>query len=181
MKFIATTLLSLLISATATAGNLDTANSALVWKGTKVTGGHFGKLTFKEGNIIEKDGKLVGGDFVVDMTSMTVDDIQGKGQAKLLRHLKAADFFEIEAHPTSSMKITAATDTTITADLTIKGKTHPVSFDYAKDGDALTGTMVFDRTKYDINYKSGKFFPGLGDKIIHDKVSVDFTLKKAAE
>jgi len=181
MRFIATTVLGLILSANALAGNLDTSSSTLIWKGTKVTGGHFGKLTFKDGNIMEKDGKLVGGDFVVDMTSMTVDDIKGGSMQKLLRHLNSADFFEVEAHPTASLKITTVADGKISGDLTIKGKTHPISFDYTRDGETFSGTMVFDRTNYDINYKSGKFFPALGNKIIHDKVSVDFTFTKAAK
>ena len=45
---------------------------------------------------------------------------------------------------------------------------------YKKDGKAYSGTLVFDRTKFGMIYGSGDFFKGLGDKMIHNEVKVDF-------
>ena len=75
MRTLFTTLGFLFLSTTsAYAGNLDTTSSSLGWLGNKLTGKHFGKLTFKDGNVVVKDGKWTGGNFIVDMSSMTVDD-----------------------------------------------------------------------------------------------------------
>ena len=60
--------------------------------------------------------------------------------------------------------------------LTIKGKTEPVSLKYTQKGKSYTGTLKFDRTKFGIKYGSGNFFKGLGDKMIYDEVTVEFTV-----
>ena len=70
----------------------------------------------------------------------------------------------------------AANTYQVTADLTIKGKTAPVSFDAVATKESATAKVTFDRTKYDIKYGSGKFFQGLGDKMINDEVQLDVTL-----
>jgi polyisoprenoid-binding protein YceI len=163
---------------------IDNKKSDLKWTGKKVTGKHFGKITFKSGEIKVKEGQLVGGEFVVDMTSITVDDIDGEWQAKLLKHLNSNDFFNVNKYKKSVLKITKVTkdgeNYKINADLTIKGKTHPVSFDAKIDMQekmiSSKGGLVFDRTKYDIKYGSGKFFQDLGDKMIYDDVQLDFTI-----
>ena len=45
------------------AGNLDTEASSLKWLGAKITGKHFGSLTFADGEITQKDGQWTGGSF----------------------------------------------------------------------------------------------------------------------
>ena len=39
-------------------------------------------------------------------------------------------------------------------------------------GVSLDADVVFDRSKYDIQYGSGSFFEGLGDNLINDDVMV---------
>ena len=51
---------------------VDTAASTVTWKGYKVTGSHTGKITIKSGNLIFDDNALIGGNFVIDMTTITV-------------------------------------------------------------------------------------------------------------
>ena len=36
--------------------------------------------------------------------------------------------------------------------------------------------MRFDRTKFDMIYKSGNFFKDIGDKAIHDEVILSFAV-----
>jgi polyisoprenoid-binding protein YceI len=159
------------------AGNLDTEASSLKWLGEKITGKHFGTLTFADGELTQKDGEWTGGNFTVDMTSMSVDDIAGSGAKKLLGHLKSSDFFHVESHPTATLNITSIKGNTVNANLTIKGKTNPIRFTYKKQGKAFVGTMTFDRSLFDVKYRSKSFFPDIGDKIIYNDVSVDFTVQ----
>jgi len=42
------------------------------------------------------------------------------------------------------------------------------------------GTAKLDRTKWDIRYGSGKFFQGLGDKMIYDDFEVTFDITAKA-
>ena len=170
-----TLLAACLLSLTSAFGEaIDLKASSLQWKGTKVTGEHFGKLSFKSGEVEMKDGKLAGGKFVVDVNSLTVDDLKGEWATKFIGHMKSKDFFEVEKHPTASMKIKKVADGKITADLTIKGKTNEVTFPFKKDGKAYSGQLKFDRTKFDMVYGSGDFFKNLGDKMIHNDVTLDY-------
>src|SRR5690606_19568061 len=67
---------------------------------------------------------------------------------------------------------------TVKADLTIKGITKEIEFPATieiKDGKvAAYAEVKVDRTLYDIKYGSGKFFEGLGDKMIDDFFTVKF-------
>ena len=162
--------------------SIDTSKSKLLWTGTKVTGKHNGDIKFKSGTItLSKEGILKGADFVVDMTTINTTDLSGEWKDKLDGHLKNADFFNVTAHGTSTLKFKkvnskASKVYNVTADLTIKGKTKPVTFDVTLDGKNAKGSLTFDRTTYDIKYGSGKFFEGLGDKMINDEVKLDFEI-----
>jgi polyisoprenoid-binding protein YceI len=176
MKFMQLMLLVALFVTNAMAAEVDTKSSVLKWTGKKVTGKHFGKIYYKSGKAEVKEGKLVGGEFVVDMNSFTVDDLEGTWAQKFIGHMKSPDFFTVEKYPTATLKIKKADGNKVTADLTIKGKTNPVTFTYKKDGEAFVGNFKFDRTKYDMVYNSGNFFKDLGDKMIEDEVAVEFKL-----
>ena len=40
----------------------------------------------------------------------------------------------------------------------------------------ITGTHTFDRTIYDIKYKSKSIFGDLGDKFINDEIKLEFNI-----
>jgi polyisoprenoid-binding protein YceI len=166
-------LLALLLSTSAMA-SIDLTKSEFKWKGKKVAGEHFGKVPLKSAQLVEENGQIKSGEFVIDLTQLTVEDIQGEWADKLKGHLKSGDFFDVEKYPTATLKIKSVKGTKVTADMTIKGKTNPVTFDFKKDGKAYVGKLEFDRTKFDMIYNSGNFFKDLGDKAIENTVSVDF-------
>ncbi|MGB4327664.1 MAG: YceI family protein, partial [Tenuifilum sp.] len=64
----------------------------------------------------------------------------------------------------------------VTTDLTIKGITKPITFEVIKKGNVYTSTITVDRTQYNIRYGSGKFFEGLGDKMIYDEFTIEVKL-----
>ncbi len=167
---------------------INTKVSSVEWIGKKVTGQHEGTITIKEGNLSFHDGNLEKGTIVIDMTSITVTDLEGEWAEKLKKHLKSPDFFDIEKHSTATFTITKVTPegkgkAKIAGNLTIKGITHPIEFtstNEMKDGKfAAFAELKVDRTLYDIKYGSGKFFEGLGDKMINDEFIIKF--KIAAE
>ena len=170
------------VSASAQIKKIDAAKSSINWLGKKVTGQHNGTVNFKEGNLVFKGNKVTGGNFVVDMTSLTATDLQGEYQGKLNGHLKADDFFGTDKFPTANLvfkKVVAKSTTkyTVTGNLTIKGITKPVTFDLATTANSATAKFNVDRTKYDIKYGSGSFFSNIGDKAINDEFELDVTLK----
>ncbi len=158
---------------------VDVKLSKVTWIGKKVTGEHTGGISFKSASLEMKDKKLVGGVFVIDMTSITCTDLENQDyNAKLVNHLKSDDFFGVQKYPESKLVLTKVTHTdngyNVVGDLTIKAATHPISFDVTQMGNTFEGKLVVDRAKYDVRYGSGKFFENLGDKMIYDEFELKF-------
>ncbi|MCM4169690.1 Protein YceI [Arenibacter antarcticus] len=150
------------------------SESSVTWKGYKVTGSHYGVIDLKEGALIFNDDKLVGGEFVVDMTTLVSHDLEGEYKGKLENHLKSDDFFGVDKHATSNLVFTKVTATgknsyEVIGNLTIKGKTNPITFNLSVYGSKATATMKVDRSLYDVKFGSGSFFDNLGDKTIYDE------------
>jgi len=165
---------------------VNTSNSTVKWKGSKVTSFHEGNIKLSSGKLILEHGKLVGGEFEIDMTSIKNTDIEDEEyREKLEGHLKSKDFFNVEQFPLAIITITKAVkgdgnSYKVVADLTIKGITHSVTFDanVVINGVNFSATakMKIDRTKWEIKYNSGNFFKDLGDKIILDEIEFDVYL-----
>jgi polyisoprenoid-binding protein YceI len=170
------------LSVSAQTKKIDASKSTIEWVGKKVTGQHNGTVNFKDGAVVLKKNKLVGGTFTVDMASINATDLSGEYQGKLNGHLKADDFFGTAKFPTATLVIKkigakAGNVYNATADLTIKGITNPVTFDITLNGNTATTTFNVDRTKYDIKYGSKSFFESIGDKAISDEFELKVTLK----
>lgn len=185
LKSIAFVLLVALSTLSISAQNkkIDVSKSSIHWVGKKVTGQHEGTMNFKEGSLVFKSKKLVGGTFTVDMNSLTTTDLKaGKGKEDLEGHLKSADFFGTDKFPTATLvfKTISAKEVKntyeVTADMTIKGITSPIKFDVTVNGNVATTKLVVDRTKFDIKYKSKNFFENLGDKTIYDDFELEVAL-----
>jgi polyisoprenoid-binding protein YceI len=188
----AATLLGALVFGSSFTGKLstdlkvNTAKSNLHWFATKVTGKHDGTVKLSAGTI-KTDGKTVtGGSFDVDMSTLVVLDITDKEtNGKLLGHLMSDDFFSAAKHKTAHFDISkvvskGGANYDVTGDLTIKGIKNEVTFPATITASAKSVTakakITLDRTKWDIKYGSGKFFEGLGDKVIHDDFVIELDL-----
>lgn len=176
-----------LLASVSFAADIDPATSKIVYVGKKVTGQHTGEVKIAKGNLTFNKEVLSGGEVEADMTSINNTDLtDAEYNKKFVDHMRSDDFFSVDKHKTAKIVIKkvekqkAANEYKITADLTIKGKTAPVTFVATATKEKANAKLTFDRTKYDIKYGSGKFFQGLGDKMINDDVelTVDLTLKK---
>ena len=162
---------------------IDASKSKITWLGKKVTGQHGGTINIKEGNLVFAGKKLTGGTVNVDMTSLVCTDLKaGEGKEKIEGHLKSEDFFGTEKFQTSKIvfkKVVASgkNSYTVTADLSIKEKTNPITFELTVIGNNAAAALKVDRTKYDIKYGSGSFFDNLGDKAISDEFELNVALQ----
>ncbi len=168
----------------------DVKGSKIGWLAKKVTGQHNGGVTLKNGALQVEKGKIVGGEFTMDMTTISCEDIKdAESNGKLVGHLKSDDFFAVAKNPTATFVIKKVDSTgkkgndetyNITGDLTIKGITNSVTFDTktVSKGKKITATakLVFDRALWKIEFRSGKFFENLGDKMIYDDVEMTLNL-----
>lgn len=177
-------------AAAVTTLDVDPAASTVGWTAKKVGGQHNGTVKLAKGNLQVNGKKLVGGSFVMDMTTITDLDITKEdSKEKLTGHLKSEDFFSVEKNPTSTFKITKVApisgakagepNYTLTGDLTIKGTTNPVTFPAMVKVDGsnaeATAKIEVDRIKYDIKYRSG-ILGTAADKIIDDVFVMDVKL-----
>lgn len=165
-----------------TKGEVKVEESTITWKGYKVTGSHEGTIQLMDGTLLFEDNKLTGGNFTIDMTSINVTDLEsGEGKEKLEGHLKSDDFFGTTNHPKAMFTINNVEEKDgnykVSGDLTIKGTTHPTTFDMIVGANTASATLKVDRTKYDIKYGSSSFFDGLKDKAIYDEFDLNVSLK----
>lgn len=181
-----TTLLFSVFALLVSAQHVDILNSKVTWEGKKVTGAHQGEIFIKSATLEFTEDKLTGGNFVLDMSSITCTDLKGNAATDLVGHLKSDDFFSTEKFPEASLDFLdvrhiEGVDYRVTATLTIKGISHPVVFVADMRDGLATAKIKVDRTKYDIKYGSGSFFDNLGDKAIDDifivNVSFPYTVK----
>nr|WP_321225520.1 YceI family protein [uncultured Psychroserpens sp.] len=168
--------------------------STITWKGYKPTGSHNGTINIESGIFKTDDGKLQSGTFLIDMTSITVVDLEaGDGKENLESHLKGTvegkegDFFDVTKFPSAAFEITgtealAAGKTRLSGNLSIKGQKHNISFPVtiSNEGDMMTiesEAFTIDRTKWGINYGSKSVFDNLGDKFINDDMELKIVVK----
>jgi len=161
---------------------VNTEKSSISWLGKKIGGQHNGLIQIKSGDLELKNDQIVSGNFIIDMTSITNTDLTDEGyNKKLVGHLKSDDFFGIEKFPTATFNITKATKfsdgkASVTGDLTIKGKTESITFDFVKNINDYTAKLEIDRSKFNVRYGSTSFFDSLGDKAIDDIFILDIKL-----
>ncbi|GAB2943401.1 YceI family protein [Hymenobacter coalescens] len=163
--------------------------STLGWLGKKVGGQHNGTIGLQGGTVQVKGSQLTGGTFVVDMASLKNTDLTDADyNAKLVGHLKSEDFFGVAQYPTATFVITSVkpikadaqgNNAQVAGNLTIKGKTHPISFPAkvgVKNGVAsASGVATVNRTKYDVKYGS-TLFGAAADKAIDDTFTLSFNV-----
>lgn len=165
---------------------IDTAQSNIDWVGKKVTGAHNGTIGIKAGKIILNEGKVTGGNFIVDTTSINILDITDPDtNAQFLGHLISEDFFGTEQFQEANLVINTVSGNHIDAELTIKGITHPIAFDaelqQAEDTFSARAKLLVDRTKYGMKFRSGNFFLNLGDTLIYNDFELNVSITAKAE
>ena len=165
---------------------LPITNHTITWKGRKKVGSeHYGTIALKNGSLIFENDTLVGGNFTINMGSISVQDLTGGGKSSLENHLNSADFFATAAHPEAQLVITnaekkAEDSYNITANLTLKDITHPITFTAIIKGAnkryTAEANFSIDRSRWNVRFGSGKFFSNLGNNLIEDQIPLSVSL-----
>lgn len=183
-------------AATGTTMGVDVANSKVMWEGTKPTGAHNGTVNVSGGSVSVKDGKVTGGNFTLDMNTITCLDLEGDSKAGLEGHLKGTaeaekddHFFNVKMYPSAKFEITKVTGLAGNADanslvygnLTMKDQTKQVSFkaNIVTDGTSVkvsTPKFTIDRTQWNVTYGSKSIFDDLKDKFVNDEIGLQIEL-----
>ena len=161
--------------------------SELSWIGKELsTKIHTGSLNISNGIIQVGDDNSISGNIKINMSTINVTDLQWRSKEILEKHLRSADFFEVENYPEAQINFKSKSfnklvnQISFEGDLTIKDITNPISFNatliesspYLK----ANAILSFDRSKYDVRFRSGSFFENLGDKLILDDIDVNIKL-----
>jgi polyisoprenoid-binding protein YceI len=164
---------------------LDTTASKIGWEGYEGLSlgksEHNGSLKIKDGHLGFKDSSLVSGKFVIDLNSLTVEDIpvNKPGNAKLKKHLLGADFFDAEKYPVAIFEITKAEKTksdslSISGNLSLKGITKNITIPaLVKISDnqvmATTPKFYIHRKDWGMHYRNDN---SLGDEMIRNEIGI---------
>ncbi|MEM8606649.1 MAG: YceI family protein [Myxococcota bacterium] len=149
-------------------------NSKIEFVGAKVTKSHEGGFTKFAGTVDVREpieASII--QIEIETASLYSD------APKLTKHLKSADFFDVETYPSASFTSKQITKTetghTITGDLTLHGQTKTITFPatIAQGADGgVTGDAEFAIDRHDF----GITYPGMPDDLIRDKVVIRLKL-----
>jgi len=162
--------------------NINVQKSTIKWIGeyTFYFGGHDGFINFKEGYFIKKIEVITGGEFIIDMNSITNTDIgEQVGRDNLVDHLKNDDFFSVDKFPTAKLVITKVEyhdkiSARLEADLTLKGITKSINFQakFNYKEKEMNTRFKIDRKKWNVNYDSK-----MKDSAISDAIGFEVSIK----
>lgn len=184
-------------SAEAVSYAVDTTASVVEWVGSKPIGKHNGTVKLSSGTVTASGGALEGGNFVLDMTSITVTDLKpGDGKEDLEGHLKgdmaktdedADHFFNVKKYPEGKFEITSVSDgeggkKNVEGNLTLKGITKSVKFPATVSVDdnevvVISDAFMINRTDWKVNYASKSVFTDLSDKFVDDEIEIKVNVK----
>ncbi|HPK04590.1 MAG TPA: YceI family protein [Bacteroidales bacterium] len=168
----------------------DVDNSMIEWIGTKPTGQHNGVISLAKGYVSVENGKITGGEMIIDMSSIVNHDLtDSETNANLVGHLLSPDFFDVENYPEARFEFTSVSENEgvqtgenafthfVSGNLTMKDATRNVAFPVnieIRDGvvKAVTDNFIIDRSEWNVKYGSRKFFDNLKDNFIHDEISL---------
>ena len=170
---------------------VDSKKSCIEWTGRNRDNKHFGTVEIAEGRISIGDGQA-SGSFIVDMNTVRNINLEGEElQPVLLRHLSSDDFFFTKAFPTATYtleKIYRAEDGALGSPnyiiegfLELRGVINILNFPATVTAGPEGGLVAeahfdIDRTRYKINYGSGKLFEHLGMHLVFDLISLQILI-----
>lgn len=171
--------------------DIDVEKSVFNWTGRNAKYAHHGKINLKSGYIDWEDGKVTGGQFYLDMTTIKDEDLQDETMKEILEsHLRSTDFFNVEEFPEAIFVIEQVRDIQekkgqanceISGNLTIKDVSRNIEFPamiVAMEDGSINGQAHFDidRTLWNVRYGSERFFEKLGMHLVNDNISLEIFL-----
>jgi len=170
---------------------VDTEQSLVEWTGRNANGRHFGIIKLAGGEIIVR-GRVVSGDFTIDMRTIKNVDLDGnEWQPVLIAHLESDDFFFVKLFPTARFTITSAElldDPTLSSpNLEVEGTLElrgvrnslnfPATVSTLADGRIVAEAHFdVDRTRWKVIYGSSRFFEHLGMHLVFDPITIQLRI-----
>ena len=165
---------------------IDKTKSVVRWIGRTPVKFHDGTINIQEGNFSVDDNGILNGNIIIDMESINCTDLSGGGKKSLEEHLMNDDFFSVNKFKTSKINISSEMKPNnglidFKGNLEIKNISNPISFksSISKTPEGkytASSKLTFDRSMYNVKYKSKSFFDDLGDKFINDDIEIELEI-----
>ena len=165
---------------------IDKTKSVVRWIGRTPVKFHDGTIDIQEGNFSVDDNGILNGNIIIDMESINCTDLSGGGKKSLEEHLMNDDFFSVNKFKTSKINISSEMKPNnglidFKGNLEIKNISNPISFkssiNKTPEGKyTASSKLTFDRSMYNVKYKSKSFFNDLGDKFINDDIEIELEI-----
>ncbi|PQJ09623.1 hypothetical protein CJD36_016930 [Flavipsychrobacter stenotrophus] len=172
---------------------VDTGSSRVKFIGYGIGKNHPGNFHLSSGIVAVDGNRVSGGEFVININSMEMEQKEAMFQSKLRPHLLSGDFFDAAKFGTAKFVITkveayagdgkdtsivAGANFSVSGNLTLKGDTKNVTFPAKIDLDENTlkakGNFNIDRRQWQMAYGNDKT---LGDKFISETVNIKLDLE----
>ena len=167
---------------------VDPDESYITWTGRNLANSRTGKIRIEDGRLKFMQGVFSGGDFTLDMTSLSNDDIEDLQKRKILiAHLKSDDFWDVENFPEALFKIVKVKELNnvtwgtpnyrIKGILMVRGVSQQIKINVLGGWNdekkfVAQGQIDIDRTWFGSIYGSGRFFEHLGKHMVADLVTI---------
>lgn len=171
---------------------VDGATSMVRFIGYGVGKNHPGNFRLSSGTLAVTGNQVTGGEFVININSMEMEEKDEMFQSKLKPHLLSGDFFDAEKFGTAKFVITkvepyvtdgkdtsvvAGANASISGNLTLKSETKNVTFpakvDVTENTVNAIGNFNIDRRQWQMVYGNDK---SLGDKFISENVNIQLAI-----
>jgi len=164
---------------------IDVEKSIIKWKGTKLmyTRKHEGTVSVREGELLFKEDRLVGGHIISDMRSIHVPDIPAHETypyTDLINHLNSD--FDIQTYPTARFEISkvdylSSTLLEVTGALRIKDVTKYIVvkasiMELEGTQKQFTTSFTFDRLDWNIGIDGS----WLEKKLVDDEIELQISI-----
>ncbi len=172
---------------------VDTAASHVRFTGHGVGKNHPGKFRLSSGTVSVANNQITGGNFVINIKSMDLEQEGEMFDKKLRPHLMSGDFFDADKFSTATFEITKVepyepndkdkslvegANFNVSGNFKLKETTKNITFParIELDENTLKGKANFDidRSQWQMNYGNDKT---LGDKFISETVNIELDLK----
>ncbi|MBL4587590.1 MAG: YceI family protein [Flavobacteriales bacterium] len=163
---------------------VDLSNSSVSWAGEMMgMYKHNGTVNISEASLSTAGDKVVGGNFTVDLSTITpLDDNykadeEGHTKEDLVGHLSSPDFFDVANFGTATFEVTGSSEdgNSISGNLTIRGISNEETVEDVTNSDgAVSGTLTFDRTKYDVSFSHP-----MKEMVLSNDIVLNISLKVA--
>ena len=166
--------------------DIDIEKSIVKWIGRTPVKSHDGTVDVLKGSLLVDAKGILNAEVTIDMNTINCTDLSGGKKNNLEGHLKNDDFFSVSSFPTAKINLSSNLELNegminFKGNLEIKKISHPISFKSKLEKTSAgkykaVSSFSFDRSMYDIKYKSKSFFDDLGDKFINDFIEIDIEI-----